>query len=155
MNIIEALRTVTNSIKTWVESKFLKTTGGTLSGDLTIFTSAASVTLKAPDNAEGEHALARVYKNANADADYGLQLRDYARGALEANNSTIIMISDARSLKEKVQLVHQTNGANKYYKLYGEHNKPTLEELGVTVSTTDLTEGVSELETGKLYFVYE
>lgn len=110
--------------------------GDTMTGNLTVFTgSAPALVLRSPDNSSGDQALSRIYKNASATADYGLQLRDYAHGGNETNTSSLLMICDKQAnLADKLQFVRQTNGSNAYYKLYGEHNKPTPSDIGAAAS---------------------
>ena len=110
--------------------------GDTMTGNLTVFTgSAPALVLRSPDNSSGDQALSRIYKNASATADYGLQLRDYAHGGNETNTSSLLMICDKQAnLADKLQFVRQTNGSNTYYKLYGEHNKPTPSDIGAAAS---------------------
>lgn len=114
----------------------LAKSGDTMTGNLTVFTSGTpSLVLRASDNSSGDQALSRVYKNASATVDYGLQLRDYAHGGNETNTSSLLMICDKQAnLADKLQFVRQTNGTNAYYKLYGEHNKPAPSDIGAAAS---------------------
>lgn len=114
--------------------------GDTMTGNLTLQSSGAvpTVTMQTLENTDGEAAIGRISKNASATVDYGLQLRDYTHGDLGSNNSALFAISNAKPLAEKIQLIHQVNGQNKYYNLYGEHNKPTLSELGITATAAEL-----------------
>lgn len=114
--------------------------GDTMSGNLTIFSGGtSSVVLRAPDDSDGDQAYSRIYKNASATADYGLQLRDLAHGGNETNTSCLLMICDKQSdVASKLQFVRQLNGTNTYYKLYGEHNKPTLSDIGITATAAEV-----------------
>ena len=114
--------------------------GDTMSGNLTIFSGGtSSVVLRAPDDSDGDQAYSRIYKNASATADYGLQLRDLAHGGNDTNTSCLLMICDKQSdVASKLQFVRQLNGTNTYYKLYGEHNKPTLSDVGVTATAAEV-----------------
>lgn len=154
---INSLDGVTSNVQEQLDNKVSKS-GDTIGGNLTIESKGTSsaLGLKAPDNSEGKQAYSRIYKNASATADYGTQIRDYAHGGNDTNTSCALMIASAKSaLADKIQFLNQVNGTTSYYSLYGEHNKPELNDIGIVVSDTDLTEGVSELDTGKLYFVYE
>ena len=114
--------------------------GGTMTGNLTINTGATSaIGLVAPNNSDGEQAYSRIYKNASATADYGLQLRDFAHGGPTTNTSSMLMICNNKStVAERLMFADTVNGTTTYYKLYGEHNKPTLSTLGVTATATEL-----------------
>lgn len=123
-----------------LSTKFDKS-GGTMTGHLTIDVGGASaIMLKSPENSNGYAATGRFCKNANSTADYGIQIRDMShKDSATGNNSFSIMISNAKSsLAEKIQLIHQVDGSNKYYQLYGEHNKPTLGDLNITATATEL-----------------
>ena len=68
----------------------------------------------------------------------------------DANGRQILLsAANKDALVAAVVLRDWNDGAYTDYKLYGEHNP------GYTYGTTDLEAGVSPLETGKLYFVYE
>lgn len=47
------------------------------------------------------------------------------------------------------------SSSSQTYRIFGEHNLPSVRENLFTAGTTDLTPGSSPLESGKLYFVYE
>lgn len=116
-------------------------TGDTMTGNLVINNESTSpaLGLQAPNNEQGQQAYARVYKNASSTADYGLQLRDYTHGGNETENSSMLTIcSNKSALADKIQFTNQENGVSTNYRLYGEHNKPTLSALGVTATTTEL-----------------
>ena len=114
--------------------------GDTINGDLTIDRNASSaLILKTAKNNAGYAASSRIYKNANSTTDYGLIIRDFTNGDHENNNSLSLMVANSRSnLSEKVQIINQINGESTYYKLYGEHNKPALSDLGVNATATEL-----------------
>lgn len=135
----KVVNTAIAGVQTALNNKFDKT-GGAISGNLTVFTGGtSSVVLRAPDNSNGDQAYSRIYKNASATADYGLQLRDLAHGGGTTNTSSLLMICDKQSdLASKLQFVRQLNGTNTYYKLYGEHNKPTLSDIGITATVAEV-----------------
>jgi hypothetical protein len=114
--------------------------GDTMTGNLTMQSSGfvPTITMQTQEDEDGKMAIGRISKNASTTVDYGLHLRDYTHGDLESNNSTVFVISNANPLAEKIQLIHQVDSQNKYYNLYGEHNKPTLSDLGVTATATEL-----------------
>lgn len=130
---------VTGNVQTQLDKKF-NTSGGTITGNVTINSGATSaIGLMAPNNSDGKQAYSRIYKNASATADYGLQLRDYSHGGNETNTSCAIMLCNKQSnLADKLQFINQVDGSNTYYHLYGEHNKPTLSTLGVTATAAEL-----------------
>lgn len=115
--------------------------GDTMTGNLTIKTSdtSSALGLQAPDNAEGKQAYSRIYKNASATTDYGLQLRDYTHGGNETGNSSMLVLCDYNeALENKIKFVNEKDGVSTQYRLYGEHHKPTLSELGITASVAEL-----------------
>ena len=107
--------------------------GDTMTGNLSLKpTSVPTIELYAPANSDGAQAYTRLCKNASATVDYGTQFRDYTFGGKDANKSTTLMICDKQdAITDKLQLIIQANGANTYYKVYGEHNKPALSDLGL------------------------
>lgn len=123
---------VTSNIQAQLNSKLNKA-GDTMTGNLTINNASAipAIGLIAPLDGDGKQAYSRIYKNASATVDYGLQLRDYGHGDAETNNSCVLMLCNNKdTIAEKLMFLEQVNGVNQYYKLYGEHNKPTLSALG-------------------------
>lgn len=78
---------------------------------------------------------ARVYKNASTTADYGLTLADYdADGAKDS-----LIFCRANALAQKLYLnVQNADNTRSLYYLYGEHHKPTLEEIGGGTITGDV-----------------
>lgn len=116
-------------------------TGDTMTGNLVINTSGTSsaLGLQAPNNSEGKQAYARVLKNTTATADFGLQLLDYAHGGNDTGNSSkLVICSNESALANKIYFTNEVNGTKTNYKLYGEHNKPTLSVLGVTATASEL-----------------
>lgn len=115
--------------------------GDTMTGNLIINNAdtSSALGLQAPNDSDGKSAYSRIYKNASATADYGLQLRDYAHGGNETgDSSTLIICSQNEELKNKLKFAHEKNGVTTMYRLYGEHNKPTISELGITATTFEL-----------------
>ena len=123
----------------------VRKTGDTMTGNLTINNDAgtsSAVGLQAPNDSNGKSSYSRIIKNASATTDYGLQLRDYAHGGNETGNSSMLTICSKNSnLKDKIRLVNEVNGVSTSYRLYGEHNKPTLSDLGIT----DAIDGLDKL----------
>lgn len=72
-------------------------------------------------------AESRLYKNASASADYGLTLADYdAEGAKDS-----LIFCRANTLENKLYLnVQNDDNTRSLYYLYGEHHKPTPDEIG-------------------------
>ena len=130
---------VTSNIQTQLDNK-LSTSGGTLTGNLTVNSGGTSALgLQAPNDAQGKSAYSRIFKNASATVDYGLQLRDYAHGGSEIGNSSMIVLCDYNeALENKIKFVNEKGGVSTQYRLYGEHNKPTLSTLGVTATAAEL-----------------
>ena len=115
-------------------------TGGTLTGNLDIAKTIASVVLKAGD------LSGRLMKNANVEGtvDDGLYLTDYGADGSEA---TLKIQGGQQRLRIKL------GGTD--YAVYHEGSKPTPADIGITSGTTDLTAGSSSLATGNIYLVYE
>ena len=130
---------VTSNVQTQLNEKF-NTSGGTITGNVIINSGATSaIGLMAPNNSDDEQAYARIYKNASATSDYGLQLRDYTHGDVTANDSCALVISNNKTdITNKLVFTEQNNGVTDTYKIYGEHNKPTLSTLGVTATAAEL-----------------
>lgn len=130
---------VTSDVQTQIDGKLDKS-GGTMTGNLIVNAkSGSAIGLQAPNNSDGKQSYARIYKNTSATADYGLQIRDYAHGGDElGNSSTIILCDKMSSLADKIRFVRHVDGSPTYYQLYGEHNKPTLSDLGVSSTATEL-----------------
>lgn len=86
--------------------------------------SAPSVKLGLPNSS----AETRVYKNANASNDYGTFVADYSA----AGTRDALIIRRGADLENKLNLsvANEDGSANTMYKLYGEHHKPTAEEVG-------------------------
>lgn len=120
----------------------VRKTGDTMTGNLTINNDSgttSAIGLQAPNDSKDKSAYSRIIKNANATADYGLQLRDYAHGGNETGNSSMLTICSKNSnLKDKIKFVNEVDGVSTTYRLYGEHNKPTLSDLGITDSISGL-----------------
>ena len=119
----------------------VRVTGDTMTGNLIIKnpSTSSALGLQAPNNTDGKQAYSRILKNASANVDYGLQLRDYAHGGNETgNSSSLIICSQNEALENKIKFINEVNGTSTQYRLYGEHHKPTLSELGFTATATEL-----------------
>lgn len=88
-----------------------------------------------------ENGYGLITKDHTATADYGTRIVD-----VDANGKTVQLVVQASGDTIAVAI------DGKLYKLYGEHNK---QHPDYEYSPFDLTAGQSELEDGKLYFVYE
>lgn len=117
--------------------------GDFMTGNLVITTDAdPALGLMVPNdgNPEGNNAYSKIHKSTDDVNDYGLQLRDYARGGRNANTSSALVVCDAQTnLEEKLQFVVQENGVNTNYKLYGEHCEPVTQEVPTQSSFAFLT----------------
>lgn len=95
--------------------------GGILSGNLSINKDVTpGIELKSING------TSNIYKNANEDKDAGLIIRD--SGA--SNSSAKINLSGGKTLNEIFRLSQTIDDAETFYKIYGEHNKPTAEDVG-------------------------
>ena len=118
--------------------------GGTLTGNLDIAKTIASVVLRTGDSSN--RLSGRLMKNANVEGtvDDGLYLTDYGADGSEA---TLKIQGGQQRLRIKL------GGTD--YAVYHEGSKPTPADVGITSGTTDLTAGSSSLASGTIYLVYE
>ena len=118
--------------------------GGTLTGNLDIAKTIASVVLRTGDSSN--RLSGRLMKNANVEGtvDDGLYLTDYGADGAEA---TLKIQGGQQRLRIKL------GGTD--YAVYHEGSKPTPADIGITSGTTDLTAGSSSLASGTIYLVYE
>ena len=118
--------------------------GGTLTGNLDIAKTIASVVLRTGDSSN--RLSGRLMKNANVEGtvDDGLYLTDYGADGSEA---TLKIQGGQQRLRIKL------GGTD--YAVYHEGSKPTPADIGITSGTTDLTAGSSSLASGTIYLVYE
>ena len=114
--------------------------GGTLTGNLDIAKTIASVVLRTGDSS------GRLMKNANVEGtvDDGLYLTDYG---VDGSEATLKIQGGQQRLRIKL------GGTD--YAVYHEGSKPTPADVGITSGTTDLTAGSSSLASGTIYLVYE
>ena len=122
----------------------LPLSGGTLTGNLDIAKTIASVVLRTGDSSN--RLSGRLMKNANVEGtvDDGLYLTDYGADGSEA---TLKIQGGQQRLRIKL------GGTD--YAVYHEGSKPTPADVGITSGTTDLTAGSSSLTSGTIYLVYE
>ena len=122
----------------------LPLSGGTLTGNLDIAKTIASVVLRTGDSSN--RLSGRLMKNANVEGtvDDGLYLTDYGADGAEA---TLKIQGGQQRLRIKL------GGTD--YAVYHEGSKPTPADIGITSGTTDLTAGSSSLASGTIYLVYE
>lgn len=122
----------------------LPLSGGTLTGNLDIAKTIASVVLRTGDSSN--RLSGRLMKNANVEGtvDDGLYLTDYGADGSEA---TLKIQGGQQRLRIKL------GGTD--YAVYHEGSKPTPADVGITSGTTDLTAGSSSLASGTIYLVYE
>jgi hypothetical protein len=100
----------------------VKKDGDTMTGNLTIQRVAPTVEFKSTSN-----AWARVFKNANEETDYGLQIADIANDGTQRR----LTIRAAQTLPRSVSLIDGSTT----YQIYGEHNKPTPGDIGAAASS--------------------
>lgn len=91
-----------------IAGEYLPLSGGTLNGDLT---------LKKHDNGKSV-----IEKGHTTSADYGTQIYDFDKD----ENYVALMLRANYDLAAKAMLTDGTS----YYRLYGEHNKPTANDVG-------------------------
>ena len=122
----------------------LPLSGGTLTGNLDIAKTIASVVLRTGDSSN--RLSGHLMKNANVEGtvDDGLYLTDYGADGSEA---TLKIQGGQQRLRIKL------GGTD--YAVYHEGSKPTPADIGITSGTTDLTAGSSSLASGTIYLVYE
>ena len=113
---------------------YLPLSGGTLTGDVTVQKNIPRVTFATEEKANVGRARMILYKNASVTADNGTQLADYVwgdGGAATNKNARLVLRSASTSLPDMLTLnVNEGTGASTIvYKLYGEHNKPSAEDI--------------------------
>lgn len=129
-------------------SDYLPLKGGKLTGNLSIDTGGvSSLAVYTPANSEGKQGYGRIYKNASATADYGLQLRDYKHGDT-ANSCAIVVSNNKSNVSDMLLFANQVDGgSNTYYKIYGEHNKPLPADIGAAASEHAHSEYINPIVT--------
>lgn len=142
-HITSTERTNWNAAKTLAENA-VKKTGDTMSGNLVIgmnTDTAPQITLDAQPNAtSGKRASALFRKYAFANSDYGTIIEDKT---FNGSYTQLGLNTTATTPAEKIVLKSRTynddgSSSSKTYKLYGEHNKPTPSDIGLTATATEL-----------------
>lgn len=116
---------------------FLPTTGGTLTGNLSINKDSA------PQIKLSNLSTSRVgYLREGNDNYLGIiNKKD------DNNQQSLYIKQESDSINEAVKIGRKVDGTTNYYNIYGTHN--------ITKGTNDLTAGSSELATGAIYLCYE
>ncbi len=114
--------------------KKLDLTGGTMTGNITIERSAA------PRFSLKQTTLGRT-GSIIVSSDGGVYYQD----VLDDSNSTaLILAPETRTLEETLRMRRIIEGKSSYYKLYGEHNKPSASDVGaLSVTGGKLSGGLS------------
>lgn len=87
---------------------------------------------------DGVSAESRVYKNASATADFGTTIADYDN---EGKRDTFVLCRN-NALGNKLCIsVENDDGTRSTYYLYGEHHKPTADEIGALPADGDVNVG--------------
>lgn len=86
----------------------------------------------------GSSMESRIYKNASATADYGTTIADYdSEGAKDS-----LIFCRGNALDKKIYLnVQNDDDSRSLYYLYGEHHKPTADEVGALATTGGTVNG--------------
>ena len=117
-------------------------TGDTMSGNLNIqldTDTAPQITMKAEANSSGKRGTANIRKYAFANSDYGTEIEDKTfDGSFMRLNLKASATSPAELITFKNRVYSGSSYSDKEYKLYGEHNKPTLSDIGVAATATEL-----------------
>ena len=117
-------------------------TGDTMSGNLNIqldTDTAPQITMKAEANSSGKRGTANIRKYAFANSDYGTEIEDKTfDGSFMRLNLKASATSPAELITFKNRVYSGSSYSDKEYKLYGEHNKPTLSDIGLTATATEL-----------------
>lgn len=121
----------------------VKKTGDTMSGSLTVqmdTDTAPQLTLKGEANGSGQRTSTIVRKYAFANSDYGTEIEDKT---FNGSYTKLGLNTTATTPAEKIILKNRTYSSDgsysdKTYKLYGEHNKPTPSDIGLTATATEL-----------------
>jgi len=118
-------------IKAYADTK-LSVSGGTMTGDFVLQKHMPRLTLAAAEKQGVGRSRTVLYKNANASADSGTVLSDYAWGDGSSGNTRLnLTLSRNQTLvKNMMRLVlYYQNGGSKTYLLYGEHNPPAVADV--------------------------
>ena len=107
------------------------------------------VQITAPNN------FSEIVKNADDNGDFGLVLNDYSD---KSDTDSKIALSLCHKLANEsidgaLRLINRYPGGSKVYKIYGEHNKPTTDDIGALSKTTVLN-GVDILTVSKEGWYY-
>lgn len=99
---------------------------------------------------DGVAAESRVYKNASATADYGTTIADYD----SAGKRDTLTLCRNGALGNKLCIsVENSDGTRSTYYLYGEHHKPTAEEIGALPADGDVDiGGVLRVQGNQAYY---
>ena len=110
----------------------LPSTGGTMSGDLTMYKEGTPVIYFKTNKSSS-----RIMKNASNTSDGGLLLTDFA-DIDDGDNYVHLKLCHARTLvapNEALQILIAQNGERVYKNIFGEHNKPRSTYVGNGSST--------------------
>lgn len=136
------------------DSAYLKLTGGSVTGPLTI---NEDIIIDSDKSFYVNKTLNGVaYRSYIKPIAYSVGNNgNYSTGLIHYQNGTSV----AQMMFNQDGVMLRDNVASKAYQLFGQHNTATT-AAGVrshlyTYGTTDMTAGTSALDTGKLYFCHE
>lgn len=124
--------------------------GDTMTGNLKIQRDdgiSPVFSMDAAANGSGQRASLNISKNANSSVDNGTEIEDEA---FDGTTTSLIINRSAKYLADRVRIAERdANYSITEYALYGEHNKPSLYDLGAasddhTHSATEITSGTMD-----------
>lgn len=130
--------------------KKVSKSGDTMTGNLKIQRDdgiSPVFSMDATANGSGQRASLNISKNANSSVDNGTEIEDET---FDGSTTSLIINRSAKYLADRVRIQERdANYSITEYALYGEHNKPSLYDLGAASSThkhtaSDITSGTMD-----------
>lgn len=133
-----------------IRNAMMPKAGGTMTGNLKISKANSPTIELQTSNSNG-------YTNIS---QHGGILTINAAMSNSSDDSFLTMSAPSDDDSDLVRIGKSVNNVNYYYKIYGEHNKPTAEDVGAapaySYGTEDIEAGsASPYPTGHLHFIYE
>lgn len=99
---------------------------------------------------DGVASESRVYKNASATADYGTTIADYTN---DGKRDTLTLCRNNDLANKAYLTVENSDGTRTSFYLYGEHHKPTADEIGALPADGDVDiAGVLRVQGNQAYY---
>lgn len=130
-------------------NNYLPLSGGTMTGNLFIKKSSPEIDFKNTSLTDGRLGYIMM---AN---DQTFNFGNYLDGN---NRQTLYIQPETRELRDAIKFLRCVNGTTNYYRLYGEHNKPTLSDIAflgtnpITSTTNDTTANWASIGSGYAWY---